>query len=92
LVLNRFTCSSIITVLGLVKARQIGYSEADLLTSHPLLSATNLANAWVYAAALPERLWLGGRGANAGMNGTSSQTASYNPQTRSHQRNTPGST
>jgi uncharacterized protein (DUF433 family) len=40
-----------ITVWGLVEARQIGYSEADLLTSYPSLSATDLANAWAYAAA-----------------------------------------
>jgi uncharacterized protein (DUF433 family) len=26
-------------------------SEADLLTSYPTLSATNLANAWAYATA-----------------------------------------
>jgi uncharacterized protein (DUF433 family) len=38
-----------ITVWGLVEARRIGYSEADLLTSYPSLSATDIANAWVYA-------------------------------------------
>ena len=36
-----------ITVWGLVEARRIGYSEADLLTSYRLLSATDIANAWV---------------------------------------------
>lgn len=40
-----------ITVWGLVEARRLGYSEADLLTSYPLLSATDLANAWAYAEA-----------------------------------------
>jgi uncharacterized protein (DUF433 family) len=45
-----------ITVWGLVEARQIGYSEADLLTSYPSLSATDLANAWAYAAAFPTEI------------------------------------
>jgi uncharacterized protein (DUF433 family) len=45
-----------ITVWGLVEARQIGYSEADLLISYPSLSATDLANAWAYAAAFPEEI------------------------------------
>lgn len=39
-----------ITVWGLVEARRIGYSEADLLTSYPSLTATDLAHAWTYAA------------------------------------------
>jgi uncharacterized protein (DUF433 family) len=42
-----------ITVWGLVEARQIGYSEADLLISYPSLSATGIANAWAYADAFP---------------------------------------
>jgi uncharacterized protein (DUF433 family) len=45
-----------ITVWGLVESQRIGYSEADLLTSYPTLSATNLANAWVYAAAFPDEI------------------------------------
>lgn len=45
-----------ITVWGLVEARRNGYSEADLLTSYPSLSATDLANAWVYAEAYPEEI------------------------------------
>jgi hypothetical protein len=36
--------------------RRIGYIEADLLTSYPTLSATNLANAWAYAAAFPDEI------------------------------------
>jgi len=35
----------------LVEARRLGYSDADLLTSYPTIKATDLANAWVYAAA-----------------------------------------
>jgi uncharacterized protein (DUF433 family) len=38
-----------ITVWGLVNARRIGYSEADLLENYPSLSAQDLANAWAYA-------------------------------------------
>lgn len=45
-----------ITVWGLVESRRIGYSEADLLTSYPTLSATNLANAWAYAAAFADEI------------------------------------
>lgn len=45
-----------ITVWGLVESQRIGYSEADLLTSYPTLSATNLANAWAYAAAFPAEI------------------------------------
>jgi uncharacterized protein (DUF433 family) len=45
-----------ITVWGLVESRRIGYSEADLLTSYPTLSATNIANAWAYAAAFPNEI------------------------------------
>jgi uncharacterized protein (DUF433 family) len=45
-----------ITVWGLVESQRIGYSEADLLTSYPTLSATNLANAWSYAAAFPDEI------------------------------------
>jgi uncharacterized protein (DUF433 family) len=45
-----------ITIWGLVEARRIGYSEADLLTSYPSLSATDLANAWAYAEAFPAEI------------------------------------
>jgi uncharacterized protein (DUF433 family) len=45
-----------ITVWGLVESRRIGYSEADLLTSYPTLSATNIANAWAYAATFPDEI------------------------------------
>ncbi len=45
-----------ITVWGLVESRRIGYSEADLLTSYPTLSATNLANAWAYATAFCDEI------------------------------------
>lgn len=45
-----------ITVWGLVEARRIGYSEADLLISYPSLSATDIANAWAYAKAFPEEI------------------------------------
>ncbi len=45
-----------ITVWGLVEARRIGYSEADLLTSYASLSATDLANAWVYAEAFADEI------------------------------------
>ena len=45
-----------ITVWGLVEAHRIGYSEADLLTSYPSLSATDIANAWAYAEAFPDEI------------------------------------
>jgi uncharacterized protein (DUF433 family) len=45
-----------ITVWGLVESRRIGYSEADLLTSYPTLSATNLVNAWAYATAFSDEI------------------------------------
>lgn len=45
-----------ITIWGLVEARRIGYSEADLLTSYPSLSATDLANAWAYAEAFADEI------------------------------------
>jgi uncharacterized protein (DUF433 family) len=40
----------------LVESRRVGYSEADLLISYPTISATNLANAWAYAAAFPDEI------------------------------------
>ena len=45
-----------ITVWGLVESRRVGYTEIDLLTSYPTISATNLANAWAYAAAFPDEI------------------------------------
>lgn len=45
-----------IPIWVLVDARRLGYSEADLLTSYPSLSATDLAHAWVYAEAFPEEI------------------------------------
>jgi uncharacterized protein (DUF433 family) len=45
-----------ITVWGLVEARRIGYREADLLTSYPSLSATDIANAWAYAEAFSDEI------------------------------------
>ncbi|MBD2139374.1 DUF433 domain-containing protein [Anabaena sp. FACHB-1237] len=38
-----------IPVWVLVEARRLGYSDVDLLTSYPTITATNLANAWIYA-------------------------------------------
>jgi uncharacterized protein (DUF433 family) len=40
-----------IPVWVLVEARHIGYSDVDLLTSYPTITAKDLANAWVYAEA-----------------------------------------
>lgn len=45
-----------IPVWGLVEARQLGYSETDLLISYPGLTASDLAHAWIYAAAYPEEI------------------------------------
>ncbi len=45
-----------ITIWGLVEARRLGYSEVDLLTSYPSLSATDIANAWAYAEAFPDEI------------------------------------
>lgn len=45
-----------IAVWGLVHARQIGYSERDLLQSYPTLTAADLVNAWAYAEAYPEEV------------------------------------
>ena len=44
------------TVWGLVEARRLGYSEADLLTSYPSIEATDIANAWAYAEAFPDEI------------------------------------
>lgn len=45
-----------IPVWVLVQARQLGTSEADLLTAYPGLRATDLANAWAYSAAHPDEI------------------------------------
>jgi uncharacterized protein (DUF433 family) len=41
---------------SIVEAHSLGYSEADLLTSYPTLTATDLAQAWIYAEAHPEEI------------------------------------
>ncbi|MBD6620989.1 DUF433 domain-containing protein [Komarekiella sp. 'clone 1'] len=45
-----------IPVWVLVESRCLGYSDADLLTSYPTITATDLANAWVYAEAHPDEI------------------------------------
>lgn len=45
-----------IPIWVLVNARRIGYSEADLLSSYPTISAADLANAWDYAEAYPDEI------------------------------------
>ncbi|NEO45349.1 MAG: DUF433 domain-containing protein [Moorea sp. SIO4A3] len=45
-----------ITVWLLVEARRLGYSDGDLLTSYPTITAADLANAWVYAKAHPDEI------------------------------------
>ena len=40
-----------IPVWVLVRARELGTSEADLLAAYPALRAADLANAWAYAGA-----------------------------------------
>jgi uncharacterized protein (DUF433 family) len=39
-----------IPVWVLVEARRLGYSDVDLLESYPTITATDLTNAWGYAA------------------------------------------
>jgi uncharacterized protein (DUF433 family) len=41
-----------------VEARRLGYSDVDLLTSYPTISATDLAHAWVYAEAHADEIEL----------------------------------
>lgn len=48
--------STRIPVWVLVEAKAIGYSDADLLTSYPVLTATDLVNAWAYAGAFPKEI------------------------------------
>lgn len=45
-----------IPVWLLVRARQLGKSEADLLHAYPSLRAEDLANAWAYARANREEI------------------------------------
>jgi uncharacterized protein (DUF433 family) len=45
-----------IPVWVLVNARRLGISETELLKDYPTLSATDLANAWVYASAYAEEI------------------------------------
>ena len=53
------------TVWGLVEAIQLGYTEADLLTSYPNLTVIQLANAWRYAKVNPIEIELEIRENNA---------------------------
>lgn len=48
--------STRIPIWGLVEAHRDGYSDADLLASYPTLTASDLANAWIYAAAYDEEI------------------------------------
>jgi uncharacterized protein (DUF433 family) len=45
-----------IPVWLLVSYRRLGLSETKLLENHPDLSATDLANAWAYAAAYSDEI------------------------------------
>ncbi|MBO3458526.1 DUF433 domain-containing protein [Aetokthonos hydrillicola Thurmond2011] len=47
-----------IPVWVLVEARRSGYSDADLLTSYPSITAKDLANAWAYAEVHPDEIEL----------------------------------
>ncbi|MEH2170739.1 MAG: DUF433 domain-containing protein [Nostoc sp.] len=47
-----------IPVWVIVEAHHLGYSDADFLTSYPTITATDLANAWVYAKAYPDEIKL----------------------------------
>ena len=47
-----------IPVWVLVEARRLGYSDADLLTSYPTITARDLTNAWGYAEAYPDEIEL----------------------------------
>lgn len=41
-----------------MEARRLGYIYADLLTSYPTITATDLDNAWVYVEAHPDEIEL----------------------------------
>ena len=45
-----------IPVWVLVNARRLGVSEIELLKSYPMLTCTDLANAWTYAKAFPDEI------------------------------------
>ncbi len=45
-----------IPVWVLVRARELGTSESDLLRAYPTLHAEDLANAWAYARAHKEEI------------------------------------
>ena len=45
-----------IPVWVLVSYHRLGVNESELLYNYPTLSATDLANAWVYAYANPEEI------------------------------------
>lgn len=45
-----------IPVWVLVKGRQLGVSEAELLQAYPTLRAEDLANAWAYYRAFPDEI------------------------------------
>lgn len=47
-----------IPVWVLVEAQSLGYSDSDLLISYPTITATDLANAWIYAKAHPDEIEL----------------------------------
>ncbi len=45
-----------IPVWLLVSYRHLGKRDAEILAAYPSLSATDLANAWAYAAAFPDEI------------------------------------
>jgi uncharacterized protein (DUF433 family) len=47
-----------IPVWVLVEAQRLGYSDSDLLISYPTITATDLANAWMYAKAHADEIEL----------------------------------
>ena len=47
-----------IPIWVLVEARRLGYSDADLLTSYPTLTALDLVNAWAYTELHSEEIEL----------------------------------
>jgi uncharacterized protein (DUF433 family) len=47
-----------IPVWVIVEAQRLGYSDSDLLISYPTITATDLANAWMYAKAHSDEIEL----------------------------------
>ena len=45
-----------IPVWELVSFHRLGMNESRLLDNYPTLTATDLANAWAYAAAFPDKI------------------------------------